>query len=300
MSKKASKKEAGAGRILVPVDFSEQCRIALQQACNLGAQTGAKIYILHVIEETGSFFKFLGEDQMKILRNEVEKELKKLCDSIVVPTGLECEYMIGRGKVADKVAEIAELIAADFIVMGTYGTDNLKKKFIGSNALRVVRESRVPVITIHGKKHRKGCKNIVLPLDLTKETREKVNRCIDFARLYNATVRVVSVQFTTDEFVVNRLTRQMTQVHAFIEKAGVKVTSEIIKGIKGEESFAQCILDFAKKVDGDLIMIMTQQEQDWTPYFIGSSAQSIINHSTIPVLSLIPEPKKDMSVFKPY
>ena len=47
-------------------------------------------------------------------------------------------------------------------------------------------------------------------------------------------------------------------------------------------------------------MIMTQQEQDWTPYFIGSSAQSIINHSTIPVLSLIPEPKKDMSVFKPY
>ncbi len=47
-------------------------------------------------------------------------------------------------------------------------------------------------------------------------------------------------------------------------------------------------------------MVMTQQEQDFTDYFIGSSAQGIINGSDIPVLSIIPSPKKDTTVFHPY
>jgi hypothetical protein len=40
-------------------------------------------------------------------------------------------------------------------------------------------------------------------------------------------------------------------------------------------------------------MIMTQQEVDFTQYFIGSSAQGIINHSDIPVISIIPLSKEE-------
>jgi len=47
-------------------------------------------------------------------------------------------------------------------------------------------------------------------------------------------------------------------------------------------------------------MIMTQQEIDFTDYFIGSSAQEIIHNSTIPVLSIRPTAKKDTTVFHPY
>jgi nucleotide-binding universal stress UspA family protein len=181
------------------------------------------------------------------------------------------------------------------------GEQNLKKKFLGSSALKTVRETEIPVITIRGKHHRDGCNNIVLPLDLTKETREKVNKAIELSKLFgNATVRVVSVLFTTDEFVVNRLTRQLGQVKTFLEKADVPSTAEIIKGIKGEETLAQVIIDYANKVDGDLVMIMTQQEVDHTPFFLGSSAQEIILNSDIPVMSIIPMPRKDTSVFKPY
>ncbi len=287
-------------KVLVPVDFSNQSLIALDQATNLAKQIGAEMILFHVLEDAGTFSKHISNEVLENAKKAVQKELDKLSDDILKKYEMECETVIARGKVAEKVAEIAEMMNVTFIVMGTHGTDNIKKKFIGSNALRVLRESAVPVITIRGKKHRKGCKNIVLPLDLTKETREKVNQCIHLSRIYDATVRVVSVQFTTDEFVVNRLTRQMAQVHAFLEKHKVKCTSEIIKGIKGEETFAQCVIDYAKKVEGDLVLIMTQQEVDWTPYFIGSSAQEIINRCEIPVLSIIPEPKKDLSVFTPY
>ena len=45
---------------------------------------------------------------------------------------------------------------------------------------------------------------------------------------------------------------------------------------------------------------MTQQELDFTDYFIGSAAQGIINGSEIPVLSITPTPKKDTTSFAPY
>jgi nucleotide-binding universal stress UspA family protein len=287
-------------RILVPIDFSDQSTIALDQAVNLGKQVGASITLLYVIEEVGALKQFFSPEMHDDMRKKIQKQLDKLSDDVSAKNKISVENLIAKGKVHEKVAEVAEMVSATLIIMGTHGSDSIKRKFIGSNALRVLRESKVPVITIRGKKHRKGCKNIVLPLDLTKETREKVSKGIWLAKLYGATIRVVSVLFTTDEFVVNRLTRQMSQVHAFLEKNGVECTSEIIKGIKGEETLAQCIVDYAKKVEGDLILIMTQQEIDFTPYFIGSSAQEIINNSEVPVLSIIPEFKKDMAVFTPY
>jgi nucleotide-binding universal stress UspA family protein len=288
-------------RILVPVDFSEQSVIALGQSYNLAREIGAEITLLYVIEDGGLLTKFFSKQQHEEMEKEVQAQLDKLAQQVETEKGLKVTTMIAKGAPYDKITEVAELVKAEFIIMGCNGHDSIRKKFMGSNSLKVVRESRVPVISIKGKHHRDGCKNIVLPLDLTKETKEKVNRAIWLAKLGNgAAIRVVSVLFTTDEFVVNRLTRQLGQVKTFIDKAGVECTAEIIKGIKGEETLAQNVIDYAHKVDGDLIMIMTQQEVDFTPYFLGSSAQEIIVNSDVPVLSITPMPRKDTTVFKPY
>jgi nucleotide-binding universal stress UspA family protein len=289
-------------KILVPIDFSAQSLIALEQSYNLAREYNAEITLLHVIEESGMLAKLFSKEQHDDLKKKVQEQLDKLADEEAKKAKLKISTLVGKGTVYEKINEVAEMINATMIIMGTNGEEGLKKKFIGSNALRVVRESRIPVITIKGKHHRKGCKNIVLPLDLSKETREKVSKAIELSKVFGgATIRVVSVLFTTDEFIVNRITRQLGQVKAFLEKENIECTAEIIKGIKGEETLAQNILEYAHKVEGDLIMIMTQQEVDFTQYFIGSSAQEIINHSKIPVLSIRPVTKKDTTVFpNPY
>jgi nucleotide-binding universal stress UspA family protein len=291
-----------SNKILVPIDFSEQSLIALEQSYNLAREYHAEITLLNVIEEGGMLAKFFSNQQHDDLKKKVQDQLDALAADVEKKSGVKVNVIIAKGSTYDKIAEVAEMINATLIVMGTNGDQGLKKKFIGSNALRVIRESTVPVITIKGKHHRNGCKTIVLPLDLSKETREKVDKAVEFSRLFHgAVVRVVSVLFTTDEFVVNRITRQLGQVKAFLEKENVECTAEIIKGIKGEETLAQNILEYAVKVEGDLLMIMTQQEIDFTEFFIGSSAQEIINHSKIPVLSIRPQVKKDTSVFtNPY
>jgi nucleotide-binding universal stress UspA family protein len=291
-----------SNKILVPIDFSEQSLIALEQSYNLAREYHAEITLLNVIEEGGMLAKFFSNQQHDDIKKKIQEQLDSLATDVEKKSGVKVNTIIAKGSTYDKIAEVADMINATLIVMGTNGDEGLKKKFIGSNALRVVRESNVPVITIKGKHHRNGCKTIVLPLDLSKETREKVDKAVEFSRLFHgAVVRVVSVLFTTDEFVVNRITRQLGQVKAFLEKENVECTAEIIKGIKGEETLAQNILEYAVKVEGDLLMIMTQQEIDFTEFFIGSSAQEIIYHSKIPVLSIRPQAKRDTTVFtNPY
>ena len=289
-------------KILVPTDFSEQCNIALEQSYNLAREYNAEITLLYVIEDSGMLAKLFSKEQHDDLRKNIQEQLDKLAANAENESKITVNTLIAKGVVYEKISEVAELIGATMIIMGTNGGEGLKKRFIGSNALRVARESKIPLITIKGKQHRKGCKNIVLPLDLTKQTREKVNKSIELSKLFHgAAVRVVSVLFTTDEFLVNRLTRQLGQVKTFLEKEGVECTAEIIKSIKSKETLAQNILEYANQVDGDLIMIMTQQELEFTKYFIGSAAQEIIHHSTIPVMSITPIERKDTSLFSnPY
>jgi nucleotide-binding universal stress UspA family protein len=288
-------------KILVPVDFSEQSLIALDQSYNLAKEYQAEITLLYVIEDSGLLAKLFSNEQHESIRTEVQKQLDKLAADVEAKSKITVNTLIAKGVIYEKIAEVSELINATMIIMGTNGGDSIKKRFIGSNALRVTRESKIPVITIKGKHHRNGCKNIVLPLDLSKETREKVTKAIELSKLFKgAAIRVVSVLFTSDEFLVNKLTRQLGQVKTFLEKEGVECSAEIVKGVKGKETLAQNIIEYAKQVDGDLIMIMTQQEVDFTEFFIGSAAQEIINRSPIPVYSIRPIHRKDTTVFVPY
>ncbi|MCF8258661.1 MAG: universal stress protein [Flavobacteriales bacterium] len=289
------------GIVLVPLDFSEQSLIALEQAASLCRTFHSDLHVLSVIEDDFSLRRLFGDTDHSQLIAQLKDKLNGLIKEKSVAFGVPITPHVELGTIYEQIVKKATELNATLIVMGTAGTSSLKKKFIGSNALRVVRESRVPVITIKGKHHRKGCQNIILPLDLTKETKEKVAKAIEFAKRFGSVIRVVSVLMTNDEFVVNRLTRQLDQVKKSIEGSGVDCTAEIVRDTKGSNTLAESIIDYAAKSKGDLIMIMTQQELEFTDYFIGSSAQGVIDGSDIPVLSIIPSPKKDTTSFvRPY
>ncbi len=280
-------------KIVVPIDFSEQALIALGQSYNLAREYDAEILLVHVMEEGGILPKIVTAKHMADVKKDIQKRLDKIAVDASKKSNIEIDTMIAKGKVYEKIIEVAEMVDAQMIIMGCNSRKKLRARFIGSNALRVVREARCPVITIKGKHHRNGCKNIVLPLDLTKETKDKVRQAIEIAKLGNkSAIRVVSVLQGSDEFLVNRLTRQLEQVKSFIQKQKVECTAEIIKTDKGRETLAQCVLDYANKVEGDLIIVMTQQEANITRMFIGSTCQEVVNNSEIPVMSIIPQMHK--------
>ncbi len=288
------------GIILVPIDYSDQSVVALEQALSLSKVFNSEIHVLNVVSEEFSLSKLFDDNDKVEFEKRASAKLAEFIKEKNAEYKVNLSYSQVHGKIYEQIVNSADILNTQFIVMGTAGSSSLKKKFIGSNALRVVRESHKPVITIKGKHHRKGCQNIILPLDLTKETKEKVAKSVEFAKRFGSIIRVVSVLMTYDEFIVNRLTRQLDQVKKYIMEQGVDCTAEIVRDTKGGQGLAESIIDYSNKSKGDLIMIMTQQEEDFTDYFIGSAAQGIINGSDIPVLSIIPTLKKDTTSFTPY
>jgi nucleotide-binding universal stress UspA family protein len=283
--------------IVVPVDFSEQSKIALDQTYNLARATGSDITLVHVIDATllNSVFNLFSshETQEALLRTGVQTQLNELAAQAYAKSGISIKSRIEKGKIYEEIVKVAEELSAAFIIMGTSGETTLKKKFIGSNAVRVINEAHCPVITIKGQKHRTGCKTIVLPLDLSRETKEKVGKCIEIAKFFNSSIKVISVIDSSDEFLINKINRQMGQVKDFISSHQIETTGELIQG----KDIAEEVLSYADKVKADLIVIMTQQEMEWTEYFIGTASQEIINTSEIPVCSVRPIERKNTMEF---
>jgi nucleotide-binding universal stress UspA family protein len=275
-------------KVLIALDFGEQSLLALSQGIHFSKALKAEVTLLHVMEDTGMIGKHLSDAQYALIKKESDEKIREQIELLSSKHKLAVTGLSVRGKVYEKILETAAQLNAALILMGCWGNDRREHHFIGSNTLQVIRTSAFPVCTVKAKHPKHASPNIVLPLDLTKETREKVSRATELAILHHAAVRVVSVSFTKDEFIVNRLTLQMAQVKNEFEKSGIECTGEIMKGVKGEENLAQCIVDYASRVDGDLLMIMTQQEVDSTDYFIGSSAQEMILRAEMPVLTIIP------------
>jgi hypothetical protein len=266
--------------ILVPIDSTEQTIIALQQTYNLARLTNSKIVLLSVDEGEPPF---------------VQNRLAELAKEASKKSGQPVETMIREGNVYEEIIKVADVLNPLFIMIGLTSKITVGK-IIGKNAFKMVRESKHPIITIRGKEHREGCKTILLPLDLTKETREKVDKAIALAKLFNAAVRVISIMITTDEEFENKLISHSNQVWKRIKEEGIKCS---IKTLRGKD-VAQMVLDYGKEVDADLIMIMSKAELSVKEFFIGTVAQHIINESDIPVLSYRPMERKDTTVFHPY
>jgi len=282
-----------ASKILVPIGFSEQSIIALGQAFNLAKIKNSDVILLSVIEGQSMIESLFLDDKSDELKAKVKSKLEDIASVYSSKYGVDVDTMVAKGRVYEEVNKVADMISADLIVMGTNGV-NSKSKFIGSNAEKVVRLSKCPVITIKGKSHRDGCENIILPLDLEKQTKEKVTYALEYARYWDATIRIVSVVLRDNNEVRSKLIKNINQVEQFILDAGVKCTSAIVEGEK-KRNLGDFVFDYEKKFDADMIMIMTKKEELTLSNNISVTARYIINNSDIPVMSIRPKEVKHIT-----
>jgi len=280
-------------KILVPIGFSKQSMIALGQAFNLAKIKNSDVVLLSVIEGQSMIQSLFLDDKSDELIGKVKSKLEDIASVYSAKYGVDVDTMVAKGRVYEEVNKVADMISADLIVMGTNGV-NSESAFIGSNAEKVVRLAKSPVITIKGKNHRDGCENIILPLDLEKQTKEKVTYALEYARYWDATIRIVSVVLRDNNEVRGKLMKNMSQVEQFILDAGVKCTSELIEGEK-KQNLGDFVFDYEKKFDADMIMIMTKKEELTLSNNISVTARYIINNSDIPVMSISPKEAKHIT-----
>lgn len=143
-------------RIIVPVDFSQCSRTALNYAISLADQLGAKLRVLHICEVPALVSPDLVvtiPDQPtqtipEWVKNEAELGMDKFMAEVVKPEGLDVEVKLVTGDAPEMIAKEAELYKADLVVMGTHGRKGMAHLIMGSVAERTLRISPCPVLTI--------------------------------------------------------------------------------------------------------------------------------------------------------
>ncbi len=276
-------------KILIPFDFSETAELVLEHAVFMAKLHRADIILLHVIESysfTSAISQAFGKSQTEFeqkIESSANDKLKELTSKLHHDSGMTVNFRIENGKIYKSIVNVAQEIDADVILMGTHGISGFQEFLIGSNTYRVVMGAPCPVISVQTHAIKIGFKNIVLPIDNSAASRQKVKHSVEIAKHYNSVVHIAAMATMSDVDILRRFDVKIHQVKEYLDEHEVPYTVKIFKG----ENPASITMDFATQVNADLIIMMTDQEGGGV--FIGNFAQQIINHSKIPVMSIRPD-----------
>ncbi|UPT67543.1 MAG: universal stress protein [Sphingobacteriales bacterium JAD_PAG50586_3] len=198
--------------ILVPHDFSAVADSAVNYAIELAKLFHNEIYLLHIVEAG------LLESKSSVEKDEQES-LEKLnaIAAGITAKGAKATALIKRGSIFEMIGETADELDTNLVVMGTHGVKGLQ--FItGSRAIRVITSSSAPFVVVQQKPlPAQGFKNIVLPLDLTAETKAKLPWAVYLGKNFGATFHLF-VKEEKDEFLAKHVSNNLAFAESFLRK----------------------------------------------------------------------------------
>ena len=149
-------------KILIATDGSEHVEKAVTYAIELTKLYGAELHAVYVMDINADYARSLYTDRStgglkRILREEGHcadmyrkegEEATKYIEDIAKKEGLEIRKWILAGHPAEEILKLVEEQSIDLIVMGTLGRSGIEKFLLGSVADKVIRNSRIPVLTV--------------------------------------------------------------------------------------------------------------------------------------------------------
>jgi universal stress protein A len=140
-------------KILVPLDFSEYSRKALQYALPFAQQFKAKLLLVCVVEprvypvDTLVVPPAMEDDTTDAVQG-ARAAMHNLIQTLALPPELLDEPFVVVGRPYAEIVDTAKRVGADMIIMATHGYTGLKHVYLGSVTERVVRHAPCPVLVV--------------------------------------------------------------------------------------------------------------------------------------------------------
>lgn len=265
--------------IIVPIDFSEESLNGLDMALMLANRTRANIKLVYVIDRKISEVGSSLENDIQLRKDKFEGILHTCQEKSIYKCGMS--YIISSGKIFKDITDLAEKSEDSMIVLSTHGVSGFEELFIGGNAYKIASHSRKPVITVRNSKIPANIDKIILPLDFTKETREKVPYTIKLAKQFGSEIHLITIQSTKLKSIDKKLHQYSKQAASYFDKYAIPYKIEHLSG----SNLTDIVLEYSETVKADLISIMSEQEKSARNLLLGNYAHQMINKSDIPVLT---------------
>tara|TARA_B100000378_G_scaffold206253_1_gene169528 strand:- start:33916 stop:34743 length:828 start_codon:yes stop_codon:yes gene_type:complete len=270
-------------KILVPTDFSKEAENALKTAAIIAKKFDAEIYLLHMLDlplnlidpvqgnsqnvpEALYFMKLAHLEFSKIKQNDYLK-------AITVNEAVQFNYAF-RG-----ITEFAKNNQCELIIMGSHGSSGFREMFIGSNTEKVVRQSEIPVLVIKEESQAFNVEKFIFATDTEIDNRKTLLKAVEFSNLFEAELHLLFVN-TPNNFTTTK--QAYADLGEFLQEMNL---NNIKKHIYNDISVEKGILNFAEKINADLIGISTHGRKGLAHFFNGSISEDLVNHAKRPVVT---------------
>ena len=267
-------------KLLVPTDFSEVAQSAMQHAIKFAEIINADVVLLHVVSS----------------RENVEEAREKLSKEITLVSSYSnsCNItsFVRIGNIFEDIGDVAAELGISLIFMGTHKASRWQK-LVGSRAIKVITSSPVPFIVTQEKlMNSNGYDNIVVPLDLNVETKQKLELVAKIAHYFDSQVHLLTND-NSDEFIKTKLKANQVWASNYLESKDIKNSSHLVD--QGD-SLTEGIFKLSKEVDADLIAIMNLVDETVLGLYENSFQEEIVaNDLKVPVLCVNPHPVTKVS-----
>tara|TARA_R110002049_G_scaffold295565_1_gene482998 strand:+ start:1016 stop:1840 length:825 start_codon:yes stop_codon:yes gene_type:complete len=268
-------------RILIPTDFSELSKVAIQYAVDMGKDLEVNIMLLHVIDTSAPSRARVGSHKLQeAIKTSSERAVKELLAAIKkdISYNIDISYEITSGTSIGKYVEMAAVKNdIDIVCIGTKGASGLKKILFGSNAASIIESSSIPVLTIPEFARYKGVKNIVYSSDFYNLEKE-LDLIIPFAKLMDAWIQVLHIDKDNEGFEGDLQQKEKSLIKDFsyqkIKMTELKIDSVVI-GIN----------KFVEDVDADMVIMFTHHTNFIEKVFQQSVTQNTAFQTRIPLFT---------------
>ena len=265
--------------LIVPIDFSKESLNGLDLALLFTKKQHTNIQMVYVQKKSSDYNSPGYFNEEKVYAEKKFKEILARYES-KLKNDSKLRYIIKAGSIYKEVVNQVESYSEAMVVASTHGGSGFEEFFIGSNAYKIISATNRPVLTIRKNKCPNEIRKIVLPIDITVDSRQKVPFTTDLASLFGAEIHIITVSSSKSKKLKQRLDAYSHQVEKFISSKHVPFKRKSLNG----ENIIDLIVIYTDSIDADLISIMKEQPKSLN--FLGNFTQQILNRATTPVLTI--------------
>lgn len=286
------------GTILMATDFSKPAQRAYTYALKLALVMGSRLILLHVVNAApgSEAWSKAAHRFLQPLRTHALLELGRMA-SLAKDCGVKAGHKLLVGIPEDSILRIAEDTRVDLIAMGTHGRTGWDRLQFGSVAAAILRKASCPVFTVHAgivddfptRPRRVKLSRILVAMDFSPSSEAALRSAVMLAKRFKAEAFLVHAPEPSDssrpahvhnrEFSSHRADRQFQQAVSALQ-ADQFVTDRIV--VPGNP--VEVILDQAKRVMAELIVMGTHGRRGLQRLVLGSVAESVVRRAGCPVL----------------
>ncbi|RKD98737.1 universal stress protein [Marinifilum flexuosum] len=273
-------------KILVPVSLEIESTTAFNQALFLKQKLGAEITLLHVVPNVGGISEVFQPD----LKSEAEKKgmVRLVRFAKMNFEGKISEHVKLRVEVGNHVSIINSITSNesfDLLVLNRRNRiDALPERYKSNNVSQIVRESSCPVISVNNRWTSKGIRNILVPVDISRQSRDLLNWSILLGKIFNANIKLLAALTVKIDLTQSLAYKKSRLMKDLIESEGVSCSVSIVE--KENLGKNEALIEEARKISADMLLVQGFQDLMFSNTQSERLLVDFLKYSSRPIFSL--------------